>query len=70
MISTPLYLRDGTPVGVDVLLPPSLIPFEVVVWGTRIFVRSLDGQYHEGCLYTAYTEKEWNAILTRHQEQP
>lgn len=56
MEEIPLYLRDGTPVGVRVLVPAFVIPAEIIMWGERFFVRTEAGgnyKYCEGMCYVA-----------------
>lgn len=52
MKRTKLYTKEGEYV-VTVLVPPFNPPSEVVIWGIRIFVRNVDGEYREGFSYSA-----------------
>jgi hypothetical protein len=57
MTRTRLLTRNGGAV-VTVLVPPMTPPPEVIAWGSRLFVRTSEGEYREGIAWVATSNSE------------
>lgn len=43
-----LYANNGTTIVAFVSIEPTILTSDVISWGSRTFVRQLDGSYREG----------------------
>ena len=62
-VDVPLYLASGEPLGVVAQIPPFVVPPDVLMWGSRVFMRTepvsaTETQYRE-CFAVAVVKTQF-----------